>query len=1005
MKRKVGAVLVVGGGIAGIQASLDLADSGFIVSLLDEAPSIGGTMTQLDKTFPTNDCAMCILAPRLVGAGRHPNIHLIINAKVKKVDGEPGNFKVTVTRKARYVNAEKCTGCGLCARKCPVEAMDEFNEGLGERSGIFVEFPQAVPLTYLIDKERCIGCGTCLEVCKAGAIEYDDKEEDATLSVGSIILAPGFEEFDPSLKSEYGYRRYLNVVSSIEFERILSASGPYGGIVMRPSDGEVPRRVAFIQCVGSRDAKLGHNYCSSACCMYAIKEAIIAREHNPDLQCTIFFMDVRAFGKEFDAYYSRAEEEYGVKFVRSRVSHVDEVPESENLIVRHVMNGEPKDEEFDLVVLSVGMRPPKHVEEMAETFDIQLNKYSFCSTETFSPLETSRPGIYVCGAFSSPKDIPESVAQASGAAAKAASIIASERGKLTVVKELPREIDVSGEEPRIGVFVCHCGINIGGVVNVPEVVEYVKTLPNVVYTEDNLYTCSQDTQERIREKIEEHNLNRVVVASCTPRTHEPLFRETIREAGLNIYLFEMANIRDQCSWVHMHEHEEATEKAKDLVRAAVAKARLLVPLPKPVISVTPVGLVIGGGLSGMTAALELAKQGFKVHLVEKENELGGHLRHIHYLLGSEDPQERLRLIVRQVTENEKIHLSTGSEISNVEGYVGNFKTTLNCNGEKKEINHGIVIVATGAMEYRPTEYLYGFDQRVLTQPELEEKLAGRNFNAKTVMMIQCVGSRNGEHPYCSRICCSQAVKNALKIKELSPETEVYVLYKDMRTYGFLEDYYREAASKGVLFIRYDDQHKPKVTKENGKLKVAMWEPIIKTWIPMEPDLLALSAATISNPDNEHIAQMLKVPLSKDGFFLEAHMKLRPVDFATDGIFLCGLAHWPKSIEESISQACAAAARAITILSKETLEVEGAVASVNEDLCSGCGFCEAVCEYGALEMKEVNGKLRAHVIEALCKGCGVCGSTCPMGVISMLHFTDDQILAQVRAALKEETEYD
>jgi len=1005
MTEKVGAVLVVGGGIAGIQASLDLADSGFRVYLVDKSPSIGGTMTQLDKTFPTNDCAMCILAPKLVGAGRHPNIHLITNARVKKVDGEAGNFKVSITRKARYVNAEKCTGCGLCARKCPVVAIDEFNEGLGERSGIFVEFPQAVPLTYIIDREKCIGCGTCQEVCKAGAIEYDDKDEDVTFSVGSIILAPGFEEFDPSLKSEYGYGRYSNVLSSIEFERVLSASGPYGGLVLRPSDGEVPRRIAFIQCVGSRDAKLGNNYCSSACCMYAIKEAIIAKEHNPDLQCTIFFMDVRAFGKEFDAYYSRAEEEYGVKFVRSRVSHVEEVPESERLLVKHVMNGEPRNEEFDLVVLSVGMRPPKHVEEMAETLDIRLNKYNFCSTETFSPLETSRPGIYVCGAFSSPKDIPESVAQASGAAAKAASIIAPERGKLTVVKELPREIDVSGEDPRIGVFVCHCGINIGGVVDVPDIVEYAKTLPNVVYAEDNLYTCSQDTQEGIREKIEEHNLNRVVVASCTPRTHEPLFRETIREAGLNIYLFEMANIRDQCSWVHMHEHEEATEKAKALVRAAVAKARLLMPLPKPVISVTPVGLVIGGGLSGMIAALELAKQGFEVHLVEKENELGGHLRHIHYLLGSEDPQERLRAIVREVTENEKIHLYTGSEISNVEGYVGNFKTTLNCNGEKKEIDHGIVIVATGAIEYKPTEYLYGTDKRVLTQHELEEKLAGGNFNAKTVMMIQCVGSRNGEHPYCSRICCSQAVKNALEVKELSPETEVYVLYKDMRTYGFLEDYYREAASKGVLFIRYDDQHEPKVTKEKGKLKVAMWEPIIKTWIAMEPDLLALSAATIRNPDNEHIAQMLKVPLSKDGFFLEAHMKLRPVDFATDGIFLCGLAHWPKSIEESISQACAAAARAITILSKETLEVEGAIASINEDLCSGCGFCEAVCEYGAIEMKEVNGKLRAHVIEALCKGCGTCGSTCPMGAISMLHFTDDQILAQVRAALKEETEYD
>ena len=1005
MKDKVGAVLVVGGGIAGIQASLDLADSGFRVYLLDESPSIGGTMAQLDKTFPTNDCAMCILAPKLVGAGRHSNIHLITNAEIKRVDGEAGHFEVTITRKARYVNEEKCTGCGVCAQKCPVEAIDEFNQGLGEREGIFVKYPQAVPLTFMIDREKCIGCGTCQEVCKAGAIEYEEKDEEVALSVGSIILAPGFEEFDPSLKSEYGYGRCPNVLSSIEFERILSASGPYGGMVLRPSDGEVPRKIAFIQCVGSRDVPLGNNYCSSACCMYAVKEAIIAKEHSPDLQCTIFFMDMRAYGKEFDAYYSRAEEEYGVRFVRSRVSRVEEVPGSGNLIVRHVVEEEPKDEEFDLVVLSVGMRPPKRVEELAKTLDIKLNEYNFCSTETFSPLETSRPGIYVCGAFASPKDIPESVAQASGAAAKAASIIAPERGKLTVVKELPSEIDVSGEEPRIGVFICHCGINIGGIVNVPEVVEYATTLPNVAYAEHNLYTCSQDTQKRIREKIKELNLNRVIVASCTPRTHEPLFRETIREAGLNIYLFEMANIRDQCSWVHMHEHEEATEKAKDLVRAAVAKASLLRPLPKPVINVTPSGLVIGGGLSGMTAALELAKQGFEVHLVEKEKELGGNLRHIYYLLGSEDPQGRLRSIVKEVSETEKIHVYPNAEVADVEGYVGNFKTNLDWNGEKKEIEHGIVIVATGAVEYKPTEYLYGVDERVLTQHGLEERLAKGGFNAKTVAMIQCVGSRNEVRPNCSRICCSQAVKNALKIKELSPETDVYVLYKDIRTYGFKEDYYREAAGKGVLFIRYDDENKPKVTQENGKLKVLVWEPVVKTWIPIEPDLLALSAATIPNPDNERIAKMLKIPLSKDGFFLEAHMKLRPVDFATDGVFLCGLAHWPKSIEESISQACAAAARAITILSKKALEVEGAIASVDEDLCSGCRICESVCEYGAIEMKEKEEKLRAHVLEALCKGCGVCGSSCPTGSISMLHFTDDQILAQVRAALKEEAKYD
>jgi len=1001
----VGATLVVGGGIAGIQTSLDLADAGFKVYLLDESPSIGGTMAQLDKTFPTNDCSMCILAPKLVGAGRHPNIELITNAKLEEVEGEAGNFKVRIIKRPRYVNEEKCNGCGVCAQHCPVEVPNEFDERLGVRKAIYVPFPQAVPLKYAIDEENCLKCELCMNVCKAGAVDFSQKPEVLNLKVGAIILAPGFEEFDPRLKSMYGYGRCPNVVSSIEFERILSASGPNGGRVLRPSDGTVPRRIAFVQCVGSRDALVGNNYCSSACCMYAIKESVIAMEHTPGVHCTIFFMDMRAFGKEFDAYYNRAQEEYGVKFVRSRVSSVHEIPETQNLIVRHVEEETPKDEEFDLVVLSVGMRPPKRAMEMAKILDIKLNRYNFCATNTFSPVETSRSGIYVCGAFASPKDIPESVAQASGAAAKAGGIIASERGKLTVAKEYPPEIDVSSEEPRIGVFVCHCGINIGGVVNVPEVVEYAKKLPNVVYSEHNLYTCSQDTQKGIRERIKEHNLNRVVVASCTPRTHEPLFRETVHEAGLNIYLFEMANIRDQCSWVHMHEPKEATEKAKDLVRAAVAKARLLKPLPKPMIKVVPSALVIGGGLSGMVASLELAKQGFEVHLVEKDKELGGYARKIHYLLGSEDPQERLKSIVNEVTENDKIHVHLNSEISDIKGYIGNFKTTLNNNGEKKEIEHGVVVVATGAIEYKPTEYLYGTDERVLTQHELEEKLARGEFDAKMVLMIQCVGARNHERPNCSRICCSQAVKNTLKIKELSPDTDVYVLYKDMRTFGFKEDYYREASNKGVIFIRYDDEKTPEVTKENGKLRVTAWEPVLKTWIPIEPDLLVLSVATVPNPENERLAGMLKVPLTKDKFFLEAHMKLRPVDFATDGVFLCGMAHSPKFIDESIAQACAAAARAVTVLSKTALEMEGSIANVDEDLCSGCKICASVCAYNAIEMKENNDKPVAKVLEALCKGCGVCGSSCPTKAITMGHFTNDQILAQVKAALTEEAKHD
>jgi len=1474
MERKdgsIGAALVVGGGIGGIQSALDLADSGYYVYLVEKSPAIGGVMAQLDKTFPTNDCSMCILAPKLVECGRNLNIEVVTCAEVMNIQGGPGNFKVLVKKYPRYIDLDKCTGCGECVDVCPVERPSEFDEGLSQRKAIFRPFPQAYPSAFAIEKDerppcgltcpaninvhgyvaliskgkyhealnlieesvpfsgvlgricpapceercnrnlidepisiralkrfafdygkgeepileveprdekvaiigsgpagitaayflvqegfkvtvfeslpvaggmlyvgipeyrlprsileeeiervkhlgvkiktntrvgrdlkiddifqqgykavfiaigahqsrklniegedadgvihgvdflreinldrdvrigkmvavvgggdvavdaartalrmgsdvtilyrrsrdempaieeeiiqaelegvkieflqapvevitqngkvkgvrcirmklgapdssgrrrplpiegsefdlaidtlipaigqapdtsllegskigtlevdpitlelnrkgvfaggdcqtgpgiaieaiaagkraaesisrylngqdlregreeeahhpvslsripwwrkrekrqempflspekrissfeeiekgfdeamalkeagRCLDCGICseclqcVEVCKAEAIDHQMREETVEIEVGSVILSPGFEEFDASLIPQLHYKKYPNVVTSIEFERLLSASGPFGGELVRPSDKKPPRSIAWIQCVGSRDKSCDHEYCSSVCCTYAIKEALVAKEHAPyELEATIFFMDMRTQGKGFERFYERGKEE-GIKFLRTKGYQIEEADETGNLLVKHLDgDGIVATTEFDLVVLSVGLQPSEEGMKMAKRLGIQLNHYGFCQTMPFAPVETSKPGIFVCGAFSGPRDIPETVMQASAASGSASVLLAPGRNTKTKVKEYPPEQDVSGEEPRIGVFICHCGINIGGVVNVPDVTKFTETLPSVVYVENNLYTCSQDTQERIKEKIKEHHLNRVVVASCSPRTHEPLFQETIREVGLNKYLFEMANIRDQCSWVHMHEAEKATEKAKHLVRMTVAKARLKKSLQRLSLPVHHSALIIGGGVAGMTAALTLADQGFESHLIERSSELGGMAKKIYYTFEGEDVQSYLSGIIKRVKEHPEIKVYTNAYIIDAYGYVGNFTTEImRYRGRAIEaIEHGVTIIATGARENKPDEYLYGKDPRVLTQLELEEGIAKANpdiIGCDNLVMILCVGSRNSERPYCSRICCNQAMKNVLKLKEINPGMNIYVLYRDMRTYGFYEDYYQEAREKGVIFLRYEQENKPQVSqrKKDGKflLRVEAKDPVLMEDIIIDADILALSVPIVAAEDARELAMFYKVPLDEDNFFLEAHVKLRPVDFATEGEFVCGLAHAPKSITESIAQAKAAASRALTILVKDTLTAEGIVCEVDDDICGGCGVCEVLCPYGAISVDRE--KKVSVVNEALCKGCGTCSSACPSGAAQLRGFRRNQISAMLNAALLE-----
>ena len=1008
-------IMVIGGGISGIEASLTLAEQGYKIILVEKTSSVGGRMAQLDKTFPTLDCSICILAPKMVEVSRHPNVELLAYSEVQEVNGEAGNFNVKVLKKARYVDWDTCTGCAACQEKCPMKKIpSEFEEGMGNRTAIYIPFPQAVPRKAVIDAEKCLyltkgACQLCEKECEAGAINFDMKDEVVEYNVASIITATGYDQIDPGILDRYHFDEYPNVITAMQYERLLSASGPTGGELLRPSDKEHAHNIAFVACVGSRNEDIC-SYCSKFCCMYMAKEGVVTREHAPDTDVIIYFNDIRVIGKNQEEFIERAKDEYNLHYHHGVPGDVRENPENHNLYVKaaNLDTGEVETKEFDLIVLANAVTPRKDAEKLAEILGIERNELGFFKTkDSTEDLKSTKNGVYVTGSCQSPDDIANSVAKAGGAAALAASHAVPLSEEETKIELPPLRPINPGDEPHVGVFICRCGINIAGYIDVPNLVEYTKTLPNVVYSMENKYSCSQLTQDIIKEKIEELNLNRVVVAACTPRTHEPLFQKTIREAGLNEYLFNFVSIRELDSWVHMKDNERATDKAKDLIRMGVARVIQQKPEYKIKGSVVPEALVVGGGVAGISSAIEIANKGYKVHLVEKEDKLGGQLNQIYKInFDRIDSKEYLENHLKEFNSHKNITTYLNSEVIDVKGSIGDFKVKVKSKAQAKntDLNVGVIITATGAYEFKPEGwYHYGekdMNDKVMTQLELSEKLRNNELkDGETLVFIHCVGSRqpvggNGV-TYCSLICCSESIRHALYVKETYPNSNIYVLYRDIRV-GTDEETYYWKARESVNYIRFNDY--PMVDIANNKLKVEVQDILTQTDLEIEADKVVLSTPLIPH-DTQKLGEMIKCARDQNGYFLEAHIKLRPVDFATDGIYLAGTCHSPKGIADSISQGRGAAAHALIPLISGEVENEPLVSIVNPALCISCQKCEEVCNFGAIGVNFDNELLVSESNPLLCKGCGDCAAACPAGAITMSHFADEQIYPMIREAVR------
>jgi len=992
-------VLVIGGGIAGIQASLDLANSGARVVLVEREPTIGGAMAVLDKNFPTLDCSICIEAPKMSEVDLHPNIEIFSLAEVIRLEGEPGDFIVGIRQKTRFVTDE-CTRCGECTQACPVVVPNAFESGMAARKAIYTPIPQAVPGAYTVDVDACLNdppnylpCDRCYTVCPPKAIDFlMPREKMLERMAGSVIVAAGYDSLDPHRLTELGYGAHPDILTGLEFERLINSAGPTGGEILRPSDGRPPESLLIVLCVGSRDRRLVR-YCSRFCCMYSIKHAYQALDHGIR-EVSVLYMDLRAFGKGFDGFLSRTREA-GVRFVRGRPARLESNGDgSIRACYEDTARAARVEEDFDMVVLANAITPPDGLSALAECLGIELDEDGFirASATDGSLVVTTRPGVYAAGCATGPKDIPDSVSEGSGAAALALSHLRRRHWPEAVEVEPMEGIEI----PRVGVFVCHCGSNIAGVVDVNRVVDAALETPDVVYASHQMFSCAGNTQKEIETAIRAERVNRVVIAACSPKTHEAIFRGVMVRSGLNPYLLEMSNIRNMDSWVHKSDKEAATQKAVDMVHMAVEKARRLEPLEGRQLPLTQRALVVGGGIAGMSAAAALARQGFDTHLIERRERLGGLLPDLGELSPTGINARDLVMAKEREISAAGVSVHLGTEVESIGGVVGSFRARLR---DGIELEVGAVVMATGSDPYAPTEFGYGLDPRVITNLELEGLIEHGRPLAERITFVSCVGSRQ-DRAGCSRYCCTSMIGQALRLRKMGKR--VRVLYKDIRTYTRQgEELYEDAMRLGVQFIRYDADLSPEAAVTFQDDFVEVYDQLLGSPLRVPTDLLVLVVGL--RPTADTVADQLKLARSEDGFLMELHPKLGPAETASQGIYLAGTAQGAKDVRESIAQALAAAGKAGAILARGVIEKEPLTARLIEDLCIGCMRCVKVCPFGAIEQTGPVKEGKARILEAACMGCGTCAAECNFSAIEMPYFTKDQILAQIDAALAEKPE--